>query len=129
VFCRPHRDIRQDSRTHTTKNTLPAAQNFPLHLFLLCGGEKSHIDEMDDDFYSPVWNGTISSPGLLSSVWRSVVSSPSSVLVTLLLLAPLIIIGTRLLSGQASVQIQGTKEKSVFRPPYWIPVVGHAYQM
>jgi hypothetical protein len=84
---------------------------------------------MDDDFYSLASNATIASPGLLSSVLQSLVASPASILVTLLLFPALVVVATRLLSGRASAPIKGGNGRTVWLPPYWIPIVGHALHL
>jgi hypothetical protein len=84
---------------------------------------------MNDDFHNPLPQITTPAPGLLSNVWQSIIDSPASVLTTLLLIPIFVVSATRLLSGHSSQQIKGRIDRTVWLPSYWLPVIGHGYQM
>jgi len=85
---------------------------------------------MEDDFYDPVDPiSSVNSAGLLSTVLSSVVAAPLAVTFTLLLAPFLIAAATRLLSGRSSEKVNGKDGKTVWMPAYWVPVVGHAFQL
>lgn len=82
-----------------------------------------------DDFYAPISNATLTSPGLVSTIWTSILAAPASLLITILLSPLFIVVATRLLSGRQSEQIAGKNERTVWLPSYWLPFVGHGFQM
>jgi hypothetical protein len=86
---------------------------------------------MDDDFYEPLSHATAAAQasGLVSSAWKLLLSTPFSFLLTVLLAPLVIVIATRLLSGHPPAKCAGREERSVWMMPYWVPVVGHTFQL
>jgi hypothetical protein len=87
---------------------------------------------MDDDFYAtePL-RPVISYPsGLVTTVLPNfMLRSPLHFIITILVAAFTIGIVTRLLTGNDSERVPGTDGRTVWKLPYWIPFVGHGYQL
>jgi len=81
-----------------------------------------------DDFYEPLSNATSASTGV-SSILNLLLEHQVAVTVTVLLAPIILVIATRLLSERPSEQISGRDGKTVWMLPYWLPIVGHAFQM
>ena len=84
-----------------------------------------------DDFLEVLSNATRSASdiALLSTISNFVVKAPVSVLVSIALVPFVLIIATRLLTGRASENIAGKDGRSVWMKPYWVPVLGHGFQL
>jgi len=84
-----------------------------------------------EDFYEPL-NATSSNTagGLFANGLNIIYNAPIAVLFTISLAPLLIILATRLLSGYAfhNTRNSGTSG-SVEMVPYWMPVIGHAFQL
>ena len=87
---------------------------------------------MDDDFYEPLPK-VISYPSGLVTHWIPdlVLGSPVRLITAVVLAALVIAIATRLLSGSDSEpeKVNGKNGRTVWLLPYWLPVVGHGYQL
>jgi hypothetical protein len=84
-----------------------------------------------DDFYEPLSNATSrgAASGLISSILETIVAAPLAVIVSIVLIPILVVISTRLLSGSTSEGIAGRDGKNVSMLPYWVPVIGHGFQL
>jgi len=83
---------------------------------------------MEDDFYESL-NQQPGNSGLISNVFSSIIAAPLAVVTTFILAPLLIVIVTRVLSGRSSETVKGKDAKTVWILPYWMPVVGHAFQL
>ncbi|KAH8821696.1 cytochrome P450 [Xylogone sp. PMI_703] len=81
-----------------------------------------------DDFWEPALNSSSSVPaaGLVSRALNIIYKTPASVIFTTIFGFISLIILTRLISGNTSKEIDGQHNRSVWMPPYWIPIIGHA---
>jgi hypothetical protein len=86
---------------------------------------------MADDFYEPLPTAVSFPSGLFTKVLPELLSTPDSALITILVTAFLIAFVTRLLTGSDSEpeRVDGKDGKTVWLLPYWIPFIGHGYQL
>ena len=84
-----------------------------------------------DDFYDPLNDASANtSGGLFTNGLDLLYEAPVAFLFTLSLAPLLVIIATRLLSGYAFHHARiSEKNEKVEMVPYWIPVIGHAFQL
>jgi hypothetical protein len=86
---------------------------------------------MEDDFYAPLSNVTSEAQdsALISNLWKLILSEPLSIGATVLLALLLIIFATRLLSERPSKKYNDRDARTVWMMPYWVPIIGHAFQL
>jgi hypothetical protein len=86
---------------------------------------------MDDDFYEPLSNGTssVAALGFGPAVLNVISATPLAILISVALAPLLIVICTRLLSGHPSEKIASKDGRSVWMLPYWVPILGHGFQL
>lgn len=85
---------------------------------------------MADDFYEPL-PSVISYPsGLVTKHLPDLVRSPTSLITAILVTIAVVIVSTRLLSGNDSEleKFEGKDGRTVWLLPYWIPFIGHGYE-
>lgn len=90
---------------------------------------------MDDFNPPPLTNSTnidtSNSSTLLTNLLTSIRAAPFPIIVTLALAPILVLVATRLSSEKPSerLKIEGKDGKTVWRPAYWVPGVGHAVSL
>ena len=83
-----------------------------------------------DEFYEPLPSNPHS--GVVWKVLDLILEKPAYISSSITLALVLIVIATRLLSGQASEQINDNGDgpvRTVWMPSYWLPIVGHGFQL
>jgi hypothetical protein len=80
---------------------------------------------MEEDFYTATSVTQVSGP--VSFFWSLIPSAPLVLLGTVLLSLPVIFIAIRF-NGNPEERSGGQK-RTVWMVPYWIPVVGHSFQL
>jgi hypothetical protein len=86
---------------------------------------------MEDDFYTEPIRPVISYPsGLVTTVIPQFMSqSPIHFIGTILAIGLVVGTVTRLFTGEDSEKMSGTNQRTVWKLPYWIPFIGHGYQL
>lgn len=86
---------------------------------------------MDDDFYEPLPSVVSYPSALVTKHLPELLSSPNTAIITVLVTAFVVALATRLLSGSDSEpdRVDGKNGRTVWLLPYWIPLLGHGYQL
>jgi hypothetical protein len=84
---------------------------------------------MEDDFYQPLSDTPADGSGFLSNVFSSIIAAPFATSITLLLTLLLTALATRQLSGRQSHILSGKYGQTVWLLPYWMPFIGHGFQL
>jgi hypothetical protein len=86
---------------------------------------------MDDDFYQPLPSVVPHPSGLVTQVLPDLLSSPGTAFVIVLITVLLVAFATRLLTGADSEleTVDGKHGRTVWALPYWVPFIGHGYQL
>jgi hypothetical protein len=79
---------------------------------------------MEDDFYEPL---TAPQPGSTSSIRQSILTP--NVILALFLGPILLLFLTRYLSERSLGSDDGKTGRRVWMPPYWVPFVGHGFDL
>jgi hypothetical protein len=78
------------------------------------------------DFYGPA---SSADPSLAFKIWLYLRSAPFGLVVAVFLAPFAVVLATRFLSERVSEKINDKNERTVWRLPYWIPLLGHAFSL
>jgi hypothetical protein len=86
---------------------------------------------MADDFYEPLPSVVSYPSALVTKHLPDLVRSPISLVTTILVTIVVIAVATRLISGNDSEpeKFEGKDGRTVWLLPYWIPFIGHGYEL